>query len=83
MRPPHAVVGHTYGTQRCVAAGGAFASDAAPGGVREWGAVLGRGEVGGGGSWRRSRCVSGGAVSNYRTLNHVAVNWNANESAGV
>lgn len=50
MRPPHAAAGHTYGTQRCVAAGGAFANDAEPGGVREWGAVRGRGEVVGGGS---------------------------------
>jgi len=82
MRPPHAAVGHTYDTRRCVA-GEAFVNDVAPGGGREWGAVLGWGEVVGVGSKRRSRCVSGRAVSNYRTLNHVAANWNANESADV
>lgn len=82
MRPPHAAVGHTYDTQRCVAAGGAFVNDAEPGGVRERGAVLRWGQVVGGSSWRRRRCASG-AVSNYRTLNLVAANWNANESADV
>ena len=82
MRPPHAAVGHTYDTQRCVV-GEAFVNDVALGGVREWGAVLAWGEVVEVGSRRRSRRVSGWAVSNYRTLNHVAANWNANESADV
>ena len=78
MRPSHAAVGHTYDTQRCVAAGGAFVNDAAPGGIMAWGAVLGWGQVVGGSSKRSRRCVSGRAVSNYRTLNHVVAKLNAN-----
>jgi len=73
MRPPHAAVGHTYDTQRCVA-GEAFVNDVALGGERESGALLAWGEAVGVGSKRRSRRVSGWAVSNHRTLNHVAAN---------
>lgn len=49
-------------------------NDAGPGGVRESVVALGRGQVAGGSSERRSKCASGRAAQRYGTSLGVAVN---------